>query len=108
MTNESFYFDPAGKGLSVFLGPTEAALMELAWKHKTLTVKLAVTLLGKTNRPAYTTVMTILNRLTSKELLSRTRDGRHFIYAPTSNRNDFINEKIAIVNSALNLNFPDN
>ena len=108
MTNESFYFDPTGKGLSVFLGPTEAALMELAWKHKSLTVKLAVTLLGKVNRPAYTTVMTILNRLTSKELLSRTRDGRHFIYTPTIDRSDFIKKRLAVVRSSLKRNFPEN
>ena len=63
MPGSSFYFDPTATGLAVFLGPTEARLMELAWARRRLTVKSALTRLGPDGQLAYTTVSTILNRL---------------------------------------------
>ncbi len=35
---------------------------------------------------AYTTVMTVLDRLARKKMVSRTRDGRAYRYAPTHSR----------------------
>lgn len=39
---------------------------------------------------AYTTVMTTVARLFEKELLSRRRDGRRFVYAPRYSREAYI------------------
>ncbi len=105
MTNESFYFNPDGNGLGVFLGPTEAALMELVWKHQPLSVKRATALLRSEKTPAYTTVMTILNRLTDKNILTRSRNGRNFEYSPITSRSDFIKERTEIIKTALKRNF---
>ena len=80
MPAESFHFDISGRGLGVLLGSTEAKLMELVWEQKTLTVKSALFHLDRDDRRAYTTVMTVLNRLVDKGLLIRVRDGRNYVY----------------------------
>lgn len=100
MANQTFYFDPEGAGLTVFLGPTEARLMELAWKHGELSVKKALTFLGE-NKRAYTTVMTVLARLAEKGMLVREKDGRNFVYRPAMDREQFIRERVAVVKSCL-------
>jgi len=88
------------------MGPTEAVLMELAWKHKQITVKQAMYHLGNDNgQKAYTTVMTILARLAEKGFLERKRVGRSFIYNPHTSRSDFIKERLDTINSCLKRNF---
>jgi len=41
-------------------------------------------------RPAYTTVMTILDRLREKGWVDRVKDGRSFRYTPLSDPNEYI------------------
>lgn len=48
---------------------------------------------------AYTTVMTVLDRLRRKDLLRRTRQGRAFLYSPTHGRDELTSE---LMNNALN------
>jgi predicted transcriptional regulator len=105
MSASSFYFDPDARGLSVFLGPTETILMELAWKHEELSVKSALYYLGKGSNLAYTTVMTVLNRLTEKGLLARAKEGRYFVYHPAVDRADFIEGRVRIVEACIRDNF---
>lgn len=105
MKQTTFYFDPHAEGLAVFMGATEALLMDLIWKQKQLTVKRALSLIKATPKPAYTTVMTILNRLAEKKLLGRTKDGHHFIYSATLSRKDFLSQRIATINQCLADNF---
>jgi predicted transcriptional regulator len=100
-----FYFDPAGEGTAVFLGPFEAKLMDLAWANGHLTVKKALFFLGREDRRAYTTVMTVLNRLVDKGLLGRRKEGRLFAYEPTGDRESFLRERIATVRGCLQRNF---
>ena len=101
MPGSKFYFNPKGKGLEVFLGPTEAKLMEIAFEEKTLTVKRASFLMGENSNLAYTTVMTILNRLANKELLKRAKDGKTCIYSPVESKNKFITGKLKTINNSL-------
>lgn len=101
MTESKFYFNPHGDGLKVFLGRTEALLMEVAWKENEITVKSALFFLQEEKSLAYTTVMTILNRLTEKNLLSREKEGRNFIYRPLISRKEFLNQKISLIKSCL-------
>ncbi len=100
-----FYFDPTAEGLAVFMGPTEARLMEIAWEHQSLTVKQALFHLGDTNKPAYTTVMTVLSRLARKGFLTRERDGRGFVYRPKIQREEFIESRVRMVTDCLKRNF---
>ena len=103
--NQHFYFNPSAAGAAVFLGPTEARLMELAWKLQRLTVKNALFHLGPESGLAYTTVMTVLNRLTVKKLLKREKVGRVYEYTPCTSRKEFISERVAMVTSCLRRNF---
>lgn len=107
MDSESFYFDISAEGPAVFLGPTEALLMELAWAHPRLTVKKALVLLDSEPAPAYTTIMTVLNRLASKNLLVREREGKHFVYRAASTRDHFLRERVSAVVGTLKKNFPE-
>ncbi len=101
----SFYFDPEATGTAVFLGPTEAQLMDLVWKHQKLTVKQALYHLGENPDLAYTTVMTVLNRLAEKGLLTRTKEHRNFIYRPVIDRKTFLAERLAVIRACLQRNF---
>jgi len=106
MGRGSFYFDVSAEGAAVFLGPTEAELMELAWQKGELTVKKALYFLSENNDRSYTTVMTVLGRLADKGLLLRERKGRSFVYRPATDRETFLEERARRVSACLKRNFP--
>lgn len=108
MSGRTFYFDPDSEGIAVFMGPVEASLMELAWKHESLTVKKALRLLGPGSTPAYTTIMTVLTRLADKGLLTRERDGRNYLYRPKLSRQDFIDDRLDRIRQCVHKNFSQN
>lgn len=67
------------------LGPLEAEVMTVLWRADgPLPVRdVAGALNADRGSPlAYTTVMTVMSRLAGKGLLSRSRAGRRFVYAP--------------------------
>jgi predicted transcriptional regulator len=69
------------------LGPLEADVMDVLWKRSEGNVRDVVQHLA---RPlAYTTVMTTLDRLYKKGLLSRRKVERFFIYAPRLSRQEW-------------------
>ena len=65
------------------VGPLERRVMDHLWRSGPSTVGevRAALNLESPQQLAYTTVMTILVRLSDKGYLSRTREGRHFRYA---------------------------
>ncbi len=68
------------------LGELERSVMNVLWDaHSPLTVRDVLDGLGDRNL-AYTTVMTVLDRLGTKEMVRRQRDGRAFRYAPALTR----------------------
>ena len=101
MTHPPFYFDPYAEGLAVCMGKTEAVVMELVWKHPQLTVKRALALTTANPKPAYTTLMTIFNRLVEKKLLTRSKDGRHFVYSPTIGKEQYLKDRLAIIRKTI-------
>jgi len=103
--SKSFYFNPSGKGVQVFLGPTEARLMELCWTHGSLTVKKALFHLAEKSTPAYTTIMTVLGNLSDKGLLKKEKQRRPFSYSPAIERKQFISERGSFVEKCLRANF---
>jgi predicted transcriptional regulator len=69
------------------LGPLESKIMELVWAaRKPLTVRDILERLNADRSPqlAYTTVMTVMNRLVGKDVLRRTRQGRGYAYEATA------------------------
>lgn len=101
MSPQSFYFNPDGKDVEVFVGPLEAELLRLLWKHKQLTVKKAMYYLSDNPGRAYTTIMTVLNRLYSKGLVARSKESKHFIYTPAVSHKELIKQKLASVQACL-------
>jgi predicted transcriptional regulator len=69
------------------LGPLEADVMDVLWKRSEGNVRDVIQAL---ERPlAYTTIMTTLDRLYKKGLLSRRKCERAFIYAPCLSRQEW-------------------
>ena len=66
------------------LGSLERDVMALAWRTSEITVRDACDELGSV--VAYTTVMTTMDRLFKKGLLSRRKAGRAFVYAAAASR----------------------
>ena len=71
------------------LGELEGAVMSRLWDAPaggTLSVREVFGSLSKERELAYTTVMTVLDRLAKKGLADRVRDGRAWRYAATASR----------------------
>lgn len=71
------------------LGELERMLMEVVWRRAPATAREVCDRLSGARERAYTTVMTTLDRLHRKGLLSREKDGLAWRYAPTLSREDF-------------------
>ena len=68
------------------LGPLEERLLSALWERGTATVRELVD--GGCNDLAYTTVMTTLDRLFKKNVLTRDAEGRAFRYVPRFTREE--------------------
>lgn len=62
------------------LGKLEQGVLEEIWKRDEVSVRDIYLAFGE--RIAYTTLMTTLDRLYKKKLLTRRKDGRAFVYLP--------------------------
>jgi predicted transcriptional regulator len=80
-------FKPARALVGEGLGPLERRAMECVWKAPESSVRDVCDRLG--GAVAYTTVMTTLDRLFKKRLLTRRKHGRAFVYAPAASRAEF-------------------
>jgi predicted transcriptional regulator len=72
---------------SLALGHLERQVLEEIWRRGETSVRDIVITFDE--KIAYTTVMTTLDRLYKKRLLSRRKDGRAFIYSPLVTRAEF-------------------
>jgi predicted transcriptional regulator len=78
-----FHF-PKKRNATDALGPLETEVMDVVWADGESSVHGVI---GKLGRPlAYTTVMTTLDRLYKKGLLSRRKAERAFVYVPRLTR----------------------
>ena len=104
-------YNIAGKDLDAFLGPLEAMVMETVWssQKKPITVREVYETLKKNKKIAYTTVMTIMDRLHQKRLLDRKGQksgGRlYYVYWPAIEKQNFQKSAIREVLSSLVSNF---
>lgn len=75
---------------SKLLGPLEARVMAIVWRTPApLTVRDVVEALGEP-RPAYTTAMTIMGRLTEKRILRRKPVGKAYAYEARLTEAEFL------------------
>ena len=68
--------------------PLELLCLSALWSLKEGNVKDVQRIVHETRPLAYTTIMTVLERLLRKGKLARRKVGRAFIYSPTSERNE--------------------
>lgn len=78
------------------LGPLEQKILSVVWNSSQLTTVSQVLESLQTNdqQLAYTTVMTVLNRLVEKGYLSREKHGRSFRYHSNNQRHSFLKNLI--------------
>ncbi|NUW38217.1 BlaI/MecI/CopY family transcriptional regulator [Nonomuraea sp. SMC257] len=74
------------------LGELERSIMDILWAQSTALTAREVGRLIADRDLAPTTVMTVLDRLTRKGFLHRTRDGRAWRYAPAATRDAYVAE----------------
>ena len=72
------------------LGPLEAEVMDHAWKHNgPITVRDVVDSIGARQGLAYTTIMTVMERLADKGFMQRRKVGRAYSYHPKLSREEY-------------------
>jgi predicted transcriptional regulator len=72
-------------------GPLEKEILEILWeREEQSSVRDVFCTLKERRDIAYTTVMTVLNRLVEKGALERCRDGKAHTYSPLLSRQDVI------------------
>ncbi len=74
------------------LGELERSIMDILWGQGTPLTAREVGKLISDRDLAPTTVMTVLDRLTRKGFLTRTRDGRAWRYQPVRSRDAYVAE----------------
>jgi predicted transcriptional regulator len=100
-------FRPGNKGLEKFWGKLESQILDVVWTNGSMTVKRAAYLLNKKQRHAYTTVMTVMNRLSEKGILSRAKEGHSFVYSASMQRDEFLKFAAESIISGLMDDYPD-
>ena len=71
------------------LGALEAAVLEALWSAGEMTTPAVHETVGRPRGLAYTTILTVLQRLTRKGLVSRRGGGRSHVYAPALSAEEF-------------------
>jgi predicted transcriptional regulator len=66
--------------------PLELACLKALWSLEEGNVRAVQQLVAESRPLAYTTIMTVLDRLVRKGKLTRRKVGRSFVYAPSANR----------------------
>jgi predicted transcriptional regulator len=75
----------------------EAEVMEEVWDHGERSVREVLDALNARSTPerAYTTILTVMQRLHVKQLLLRERRGRHDVYLPALSRAEYAEARAA-------------
>lgn len=76
------------------LGPLEQEVMSCLWQHKRQTVRDVYQCLRHKRKIAYTTVMTIMNRLTKKSLLVRKKVGKAYSYSAKQTKKEVVQDLV--------------
>jgi predicted transcriptional regulator len=92
-------FKPPAELLRSGLGSLEQQVLDIVWRKGSVSVRRVHAELAQPF--AYTTVMTTLDRLYRKGLLSRTKASRAFVYAAVTSREELENVVAAEIVSGL-------
>lgn len=98
-------FRPSESGSRKVLGDLEADIMDLIWEHETVSVREIHAILERDREIAYTTVMTVMSRLSDKGILQKERDGKHYLYRPAITKDEFSRTMLASMLSGIKDDF---
>lgn len=91
LTSRSRISPVSRRKLPPALSELESEVMEEVWRHDEVTVRQVLEALNRGPKArAYTTIMTIMNRLHTKGIVRRRRSGKSDIYRPAISRNDYL------------------
>ncbi len=71
------------------LGDLEREVMNVVWDHESVTVRDVFEALQKKRSYAYTTIMTIMDRLFAKKVLTRKKTDNTYSYSSLYDREEF-------------------
>lgn len=72
------------------LGDLERAIMDVVWTQGEVTVRGVLGALQRSRSSAYTTIMTVMNRLVEKGMLRRLHDDASYTYRAVVSKNEFL------------------
>lgn len=101
MLDYSFTFNPMKKGLRQILGDLETDIMELIWSKGSLTVRNVYEKISEDRDIAYTTVMTVMSRLSEKGILKKIKNGSAFLYEAEISKQEFTKSTVKKVMDSL-------
>lgn len=81
--------DPNPVSISLALGELERAVLECLWSEGELSTPDVYERVGRPRGLAYTTILTVLQRLARKGLTLRKEVGKGHVHSPTLNRTEF-------------------
>lgn len=81
-------------GSTTAYGELQAQVMAALWRLGSGTVEQVRAQLPSEHRGAYTTVQTVLTRLSDRGLLSRERRGRGYVYEPCLGEDEYLSHAI--------------
>ena len=87
--NMKFAFRPSKHGVAQVLGELESRVIRAVWENPDSSAREVLVRLSGRKNLAYTTIVTVLDRLYKKGLLKRRKEGRAFLYRPGLNREEF-------------------
>jgi predicted transcriptional regulator len=70
------------------LGELQKAVMETVWEHGEATVGQVRELLKREPQPAYTTILSVMQKLEKAGWLTHRTEGRGYVYLPTRSRDE--------------------
>ena len=72
------------------ISDVEFAVMEVLWEKARMAAKDIADKLTDSRGWSLTTVKTLLSRLAAKAVVTHAQDGRHFLYSPIVEREDYV------------------
>ena len=89
MRRIKFSFKPEKKGLKKFLGELEEKILNVLWEGKKLTGREVFEKVSKEKKVAYTTVLTVLQRMVKKGLVDKKKKDEIYLYSATLDKEEF-------------------
>ena len=85
-------FKPHKAGLGRVLGDIERLVMDILWSRGEVTGREVLEEIQKERPLAFTTILTVMDRLLKKGLIKRKKMGGVFVYAPSISRDEFVKQ----------------